>query len=104
MIEVGIAFFVVAMLIVVIWVLIEFKRVRHKVFALFLIGLVLFLYLSVSFVFKDKDFDFRTVEGITDASGVYFSWLGSIFGNLKTITINAVKMNWDNLEADNSTG
>ncbi len=95
MIEVGIAVFVVAALIIIVWVLVEFKRVRHKIFALFLIGLILFLYFSASYVFKNKDIDFKTVSGITTASKLYFSWLGSVFTNLKSITVNAVKMNWN---------
>jgi len=92
--EMGITIFVVAALIIVIWVLVELKRVRHKIFALFLIGLILFLYFSSAFVFKGQNIDFKSISGVTEASKLYFSWLGSVFTNLKTITVNAVKMNW----------
>ena len=34
-----------------------------------------------------------------DAGKIYFSWLGSVFFNLKTITTHAVKMDW----GDNSS-
>ena len=33
------------------------------------------------------------------ATSVYFSWLGSTFGNLKSITSYAVKMDWKSNES-----
>jgi hypothetical protein len=92
--EIGVTFFVVAALIIFIWIFIELKRVRHKFFAIFLIGLVLFLYFSSSFVFQKENINFKSISGITEASKLYFSWLGSAFSNLKTITVNAIKMDW----------
>ncbi|MBU0894736.1 MAG: hypothetical protein KKF48_00535 [Nanoarchaeota archaeon] len=91
---VGIALFVVAVLIIAIWVFIEIKRLRHKVFAMFLIALILFAYISFAVVIKDRNLDFKSIEGWIVAGKIYFSWLGSIFGNLKTITTNAIKMDW----------
>ncbi len=91
---IGIALFIILALIVVIWAFIELKRFRHKIFAIFLICLVIFLYLSTTVVFKGKDINLKTVPGITTATKIYFSWLGSIFGNLKTITANAIQMDW----------
>jgi len=96
--EIGVTFFIVAALIIFIWIVIELKRVRHKVFAIFLILLILFLYFSSSFVFEGQDIDFKSISGVTDASKLYFSWFGSIFTNLKTITTNAIKMDWKNNE------
>jgi len=91
---VGITIFIIAALVIAIWVIIELKRVRHKVFAIFLIGLILFLYFTSTFVFKGQDIDFKTIPGITTAAKLYFTFLGSIFVNIKTITTNAIKMNW----------
>ncbi len=71
---------------------------RHKIFAIFLIGLILFAYLSFTFVLKDKDIDYSSVSGLVDGTEIYFSWLGSIFGNAKTITTNAIKMDWNSNE------
>jgi hypothetical protein len=90
----GVTIFVVAILIIAIWVIIEMKRMRHKMFAIFLIGLILFSYLSFSFVFKDEEVNLTSVEGLEKAAGLYFSWFGSIFSNLKTMTANAIDMNW----------
>ena len=91
---IGTTLFVIAILIVAIWVVIEIKRFRHKVFAIFLIALILFTYLSFTVVIKKHDVDLKTVPGMIDASKLYFSWLGSVFGNLKSITTSAIKMDW----------
>lgn len=91
---IGMTLFVISILIIAIWVIIELKRFKHKIFAIFLIGLILFLYLSFTFVAKGQDIDFKTVPGVIEATKLYFSWLGSAFVNLKTITTNAVRMDW----------
>ncbi|MFH1607907.1 MAG: hypothetical protein ABIA78_02130 [archaeon] len=85
---------VVAVLIIAIWVLIEVKRMKHKLFGLFLIGLIIFLSMSSVMVFRGKDIDFKTMSGLVEAGQVYFSWLGSLFVNAKSITSYAIKMDW----------
>lgn len=92
--QVGITLLVVAVLIAAIWILIEFKRLKHKIFAIALIGLILFTYLSFTLVIKDKGVDLKTPGGWLDASKLYFSWLGSLFGNFKSITTHAISLDW----------
>lgn len=87
--------FIIALLIITIWILIELKRFRHKMFAVFLIGLILFFYLSGVFVFKGREVDFKSISGTIAVTKIYFSWLGSVFVNLKSITTNVIKMNWE---------
>lgn len=91
---VGVTLFIMAVLIISIWVIIEIKRLRHKLFAIFLIALILFAYISFTFTLKDQDIDFKTISGLMKATKIYFSWLGSIFGNLKSMTTHAIQMNW----------
>lgn len=90
----GTALFVVAILIIVIWVAIVIKRMKHKMFAVFLIGLLLFFYFSFNLVFQGKNVDFKSISGVTEAGRIYLSWLGTIFTNAKSITMNAIKMDW----------
>ena len=80
---IGVVLFVVGILIVAIWVVIEMKRMRHKLFAVFLIAIILFTYLSFTLVMKKHDVDLKTIPGIIDAGGLYFNWFGSLFGNAK---------------------
>ncbi len=94
---IGTALFVVAVLIVAIWVVIEVKRFRHKVFAIFLIALILFTYFSFTTVIKKNDVELNSVSGLIQGSKLYFSWLGSIFINLKTITTDVIHMDWESV-------
>jgi len=61
-------------------------------------ALILFTYFSFTATLKGKDLDLKTISGLTTATKLYFTWLGSMFGNLKTITTNAIKMNWKSNE------
>lgn len=91
---IGPTLLIVAVLIIAIWVIIEIKRFKHKLFAILLIVLILFTYLSFTAVLKGKDIDFKTGAGLKEAGTLYVAWLGSIFGNLKSITTQAVRMDW----------
>ena len=91
---IGIAVIVIAALVVAIWLVIEVKRLRHKVFAVFLIALILFTYLSFSITLKDKEIDYKSISGLGEATKLYFAWLGSMFGNMRSITTHAIKMDW----------
>lgn len=91
---IGITVLVVGILIVVIYLLVEVKRLRHKMFAIFLIVMILFTYLSFAAVLNNKDIDYKSASGMATAGKLYFSWLGSIFGNFKTLTANAIGMDW----------
>jgi len=86
--------FVLAVLLIGIWMLIELKKIKHKLFAILLIGLILFLYITASFTFKGHDINFKSAEGLIKAGKLYFAFLGGFFGNLKTITTHAIDMNW----------
>lgn len=92
--EISAALFIVALIVAVIWLVIASKRLRHKMFAIFLIALVIFTFLSFSMVVKKNNIDLKTVPGMVDAGKLYFSWLLSVFGNVKTITGNAIGMDW----------
>jgi hypothetical protein len=95
----GVAFLVTAVAIIGIWILIEFKRMRHKVFAMFLIFMILFSYVSVTYVFSNKEVDLNTLPGVVSAAKMYYSWLAGVFVNVKTITANAIRMDWGRNES-----
>ena len=94
MVEFGITLFIVAVLIIAIWVIIEVKRLRHKIFAIFLIALILFTYISFTVTLKGHDIDMTTIPGVMAASKLYMFWLVSSFNNLKSITTQAIGLDW----------
>lgn len=83
-----------SVIVVVIWVLVEAKRLKHKIVAIGLIVLIIFSYLSFFAVFNGQNLDLRSPIGLADATKIYFSWMGSIFTNLKMLTSNAIRLDW----------
>lgn len=98
---IGFIFIIVLVLIAFIWMFIEFKRLKHKLFAILLIGAILFFYFSAAYVFKGNNIDFKSISGVKEAGSLYFSWMISAFSNIKEITSNAINMDWG---TNNSTG
>ncbi len=84
----------VAALIIIIWLSHEFKKVKHKIVAVFLILLLVFTYFSFSSVIKGKDIDLKTVDGLKEAGQLYVLWLGQAFKNIKVVTGNVIDMDW----------
>lgn len=90
----GAAFFVVAIAIVLIWLVVEVKRLKHKILAVLLIGLIIFGYISFTVSTKNEEVDLTSLQGVLRASKVYFAWLGTLFSNTKSITAYASKQDW----------
>jgi hypothetical protein len=99
---IGIALIVVCCIIALIWIMSEVRKIKHKVWAFALIALIIFGYISFAVTTKDQGVDYTSFSGIMKAFKIYFSWIGSLFGNFKTLTTNAVKMDWG--VNSNSTG
>ena len=89
-----IALIVMTLIVVGIWIFSELTRWKHKFWTILLIGLLLFAYLSFVIVLKNQDINYRSFSGLMTAGKLYFSWLGNVFVNMKTITTNAIKMDW----------
>ena len=91
----GVTLIVLSVLVAGIWIIIEIKRLKHKLFAIFLIGLIIFSYASFALSIKGQNLDLKTISGLTQATKLYFAWLTNAFGNFKSITTNAVNMDWN---------
>ena len=91
---IGVTVVIIAVVVALIWILIELQRFKHKLFAIFLIALIIFSYLGFILAVKGQDVDLKSVDGLKEAGGLYFAWLGTIFGNFKDITTQAIKMDW----------
>jgi hypothetical protein len=95
---------IVIILAVVLWGMIEMNKIRHKVYAIFAIGLLFFLVISGSFVLNGKNINLNSVDGIFEAGKLYLSFLGVAGKNLFTLTGNAVNLDWNpNLTKQNSS-
>lgn len=70
------------------------RYLKHKVYILLSIVLVLLFYISVSAAIAGHDIDLNSISGWESAGRIYFSWLGNALSNMKVIAGNAVKMDW----------
>jgi len=80
---------VVAMILVV--TLVQKKQAIATKLAL-IIGI--FLVLTVGFVYISSDAKIHGVGDVFNFIKTYFSWLGSAFHNLRTVTANVVNLDW----------
>ncbi len=85
---------IVGVVIIFIWLIMEFRRFRHKLLAIFLIITVLSLYISFTLAFKNESVNLGSISGIKETLGIYFSWIGAVSQNFKTITSNVIEMDW----------
>jgi len=92
--ELNITIVSIILVIVAIWVALETKRFKHRVMGIMIIILILMTYFSFTIALSGHKVDLSTLQGVKDAGATYFIWLGGIFGNLRTITTNAINMNW----------
>lgn len=85
---------VIVILVIVGIVAIRLNHLRHRIFIVLLIMLALFLYSTMALVSTRNNIDFGSTEGVFHAIKAYTGWLANGFQNLKTITGNALKMDW----------
>ena len=90
----GIILFVIGIIIIIVWFINAFSTIKYKIFAVLLIAIILFTYISFSVTIRDKNIDLTTVSGFVTANKLYFSWLVNVFKNFKTVTVQAIKLDW----------
>jgi purine-cytosine permease-like protein len=78
----------------------KLSHMKHKISVISVIVLCLFLYLSFVGVAHTNSIKISSFTEFFTAGKLYFSWLGHVFDNMRTITGNVVRMDW----MTNSTG
>ncbi|MEX2017120.1 MAG: hypothetical protein WD876_01465 [Candidatus Pacearchaeota archaeon] len=91
----GILFFALSHF-VLIWLVAKMKKSKYKLIAFFLIAVSIFGYFTYNLAFENTDVDLGDFKGVSNAVGIYFSWLGSAFGNIQGITSKAIENNSQN--------
>lgn len=89
-----ISLIIIIVLVLVAIVLLKTNHFRHRMWIFLLILLTLFLYVSLTLVKNQNDLSFNSTEGVFNSIKVYIGWLANGFQNLKSITGNAIGMDW----------
>lgn len=85
---------VIGLAIVIIFILLKFKEIRHKLGFLLVVGLVLFLVLSFATIYSSNNLDLTNFAGVMKAGELYVSWLGTAFQNVKGISAYVINQDW----------
>lgn len=85
---------IIAVLIILAFAFLRLRHIKHKVFLITVIIILLFFYATASQVLSKQNIDWKSTSGLEKGAKVYFAWLGGFAGNLKVLTANAVKMDW----------
>ncbi len=81
-------------LVILIYFIFRAGHLRHRLFLVLAIFLLVFIYFTASRVLSGHDINWKSVEGISKGTRMYFSWLGSAFSNAKALTKKKKKMDW----------
>jgi len=93
----------IVLVILIVLIIMKFKEFRHKFGFLAIALIALFLVWSVWHVYIENKVSLGNLEGVVGAAKIYFSWLGSLFGNFAKVSTYAVKQDWG-INVTNFTG
>ena len=85
---------IIAALIILAFFFLRVRHMKHKVFLIAIIIVLLFFYTTGSQILAKQNINWKSAGGVEQGLKLYFSWLGSLFDNVKVLTANAVKMDW----------
>lgn len=85
---------IIAALVVLAFFFLRVKHIRHKVYLVAVILIILFIYITASRVLSEQEIDWKSASDVGKGVKLYFSWLGSVADNFKTIAGKVIKMDW----------
>jgi 4-amino-4-deoxy-L-arabinose transferase-like glycosyltransferase len=84
---------IIVVFLIALWVISKIIPFKHKLLTIFLIALIILGYFSFTAAFKGQEVNLTDFKGLMEASTVYFSWIGSAFGNAQMLTSRVVANN-----------
>ncbi|MBS3066313.1 hypothetical protein J4205_00675 [Candidatus Pacearchaeota archaeon] len=84
----------IVILIGLIFLFVKLKYIKHKLVWILLLVFVLAVYLGFILSIAGQNVDLKTPEGAKLAIKLYLGWVGNSFTNLKSLTGQAVKLDW----------
>ena len=84
----------IVVLVLLLFLFVKFKEVRHRAFIVFFIIVVLFLIVSWSQITKQYKVDLKSFDGVVFLGKLYLVWLKNVFNNLVHLSGNAFKQDW----------
>jgi len=85
---------VIIALVIIAFFFLRMRHIKHKVFLIIAIFVLLFIYVTGSQLLSDQDVNWKSASDVGQVIKIYFSWLGSVTDNFKNIATNTIKMDW----------
>ena len=95
---------IIAVLVLVLIILMRFKEVRHKLGLVVISIFILFLVITFAQIYSAHDLELNSFDGVVNAGKIYFSWLGQAVKNVVRVSGYAVKQEWGFNISNISTG
>jgi len=90
--------FVVFGLIAIVYIVIRVINTKQDWAARLVWVLFIFVVISLGYMLINNDHPIKGPKDVFYLTKNYFSWLGSFFSNVKTVTGNAVNMTWNQFD------
>ncbi len=85
---------VIVAIILVIFLFVKLRYVKHKTSWVILLVLALLLYIGYVASTAGYDVNLKSYEGSKTAMKLYLVWIGNTFSNLKSLTGQVTKLDW----------
>lgn len=92
-----ITWIVLIVAVALIWLFFKARHFKHRTYAILIILIFVFFFVTGVKVIGDNKLDVTTFNGVLTAGKLYFSWLFQLGGNVKNLVGNAINMNWGNI-------
>ncbi len=92
--------FLYSVIILIMFLLIQVVMKKQAIATKLALFLFVFIILTVGHVYMSSGIEVKSVKGVFDFGGAYFSWMGSFFHNVKSVTGDVTQKDWS---VNNST-
>lgn len=85
---------IVIAILLILWIFVKFREMRHRFLGTVLLLLILSLFLSATYVINKQGIDLKSTGGMAKFMKYYVLWLGNLFTNAREITGSVINQDW----------
>ena len=86
--------FLYIVIMVIVFVFIKVVMKKQAIATKLAFFIFIFLMITIGHVYTTSGIEVHSTADVLNFTGVYFSWLSSLFHNVKAISANAVSQDW----------
>ena len=94
---------VLGLIILAAFMFLKTVHLKDRIVWSIVLAIIGFLALGYWLVLSDKNIDFGSAEGLQTTVKLYFGWFANMFDNVKTLTGEAINMDWKSTKPINNS-